>query len=168
MTLVTGGARSGKSAYAEQLAGGFGQPVLFVATAEAGDDEMRDRIERHRANRRPTWQTLEEPQAVTVRLRAHAQPNAVVLLDCITLLVSNLLIARRPVQPEIEGLIAWQQAASATLIAVTNEVGLGIVPDNELARAYQDELGRANQTLAAAAQSVVLMVAGIPLAIKSA
>ena len=168
LTLVTGGARSGKSAYAERLAASHGRPVLFVATAEARDDDMRQRIERHRAGRPAGWQTLEEPIAVAVRLRAQYQSDAVVLVDCVTLLVSNLLLAGRPVQPEIDGLIAWQASCGATLIAVTNEVGLGIVPDNALAREYRDLLGQTNQALAAAAGNVVLMVAGIPLAIKSA
>jgi len=164
-TLITGGARSSKSSYAEALARASGAPVLFVATAEAGDDDMRERIRRHRASRPPEWQTLEEPLSVAVALRAH-NPSGVVLLDCITLLVSNLLLAGRPVQPEIQALVDWQRSSEAMLIAVTNEVGLGIVPENALARRYRDELGLANQTLAAAAGQVVLMVAGLPLAIK--
>jgi len=164
-TLVTGGARGGKSGYAQQLAGSLGRPVLFVATAEPKDDDMRERIERHRASRPLDWHTLEEPLSVAVALRTQYN-GQVVLLDCITLLVSNLLLASRPVQPEIEALIAWQRQSGATLIAVTNEVGLGIVPDNALARQYRDELGLANQALAAAAGSVILMVAGIALGIK--
>ena len=166
ITLVTGGARSGKSDYAQRLAASFGHPVLFVATAEPRDDDMRQRIERHRAARPREWQTLEEPLSVAVALRTRFVPGTVVLLDCVTLLVSNLLLASRPVQPEIDALIAWQRQGSVTLIAVTNEVGLGVVPDNELARKYRDELGLANQGLAAAAGSVVLMVAGIGLGIK--
>lgn len=166
LTLITGGARSGKSAYAERLAAESGAPVLYVATAEAGDEDMRARIEAHRAARPEGWQTIEEPQAVSIRVKAHYRQGTVVLLDCITLLVSNLLLAGRPVEPEIDGLIAWQQAAGSMLIAVTNEVGLGIVPDNELARHYRDALGVANQRLAAAATHVVLMVAGLPIAIK--
>ena len=167
LTLVTGGARSGKSAYAARLAASYGRPVLFVATAEARDDDMRRRVERHRASRPAEWQTLEEPLSVAVALRAQRpQVQPVVLLDCVTLLVSNLLLAGRPVEPEIEALLAWQRASSSTVIAVTNEVGLGIVPDNDLARRYRDELGLANQALAAAATNVVLLVAGLPLAIK--
>ena len=164
--LITGGARSGKSAYAERLAAESGAPVLYVATAEAGDEEMRARIEAHQAARPASWQTIEEPQAVSIRLKAHYRPGMLVLLDCITLLVSNLLLAGRPVQPEIEALVAWQQSAGSTLIAVTNEVGLGIVPDNELARRYRDALGLTNQTLASAATHVILMVAGLPVTIK--
>lgn len=171
LTLVTGGARSGKSAYAQRLAAADGRPVLFVATAEAGDEDMRQRIERHRAGRPAEWQTIEEPLSVAAALRAQlgdGPPSAVVLLDCVTLLVSNLLLAKRPVQPEIGALLKWQQLSGGRLIAVTNEVGLGIVPDNELARRYRDELGNANQSLAAQASEVVLLVAGLPLAIKQA
>lgn len=168
---MTGGARSGKSDYAQRLAASSGVSVLFVATAEAKDEDMRQRIERHRAVRPPEWQTLEEPLSVAVALRtrlsrAGSPGPSLALLDCVTLLVSNLLLAGRPVQPEIDALIAWQQQSGASLIAVTNEVGLGVVPDNALARNYRDELGLANQALARAAGTVVLMVAGIPLAIK--
>ncbi|MFI5266230.1 MAG: bifunctional adenosylcobinamide kinase/adenosylcobinamide-phosphate guanylyltransferase [Chloroflexota bacterium] len=165
-TLVTGGARSGKSAYAERLAASSGKPVLFVATAEAGDQDMRQRIERHRAGRPALWQTIEEPLSVAVAIRAQGNAAPVVLLDCVTLLVSNLLLAGRPVQAEIEALVQWRNQSGARLIAVTNEVGLGIVPDNALARQYQDALGLANQTLAAAADEVILMVAGLAVAIK--
>ncbi|MBV8083919.1 MAG: bifunctional adenosylcobinamide kinase/adenosylcobinamide-phosphate guanylyltransferase [Chloroflexi bacterium] len=166
LTLITGGARSGKSAYAERLAARSGAPVLYVATAEAGDEEMRARIEAHRATRPASWQTIEEPQAVSISLKVHYRPGMVVLLDCITLLVSNLLLAGRPIQPEIDALVAWQQSAGSMLIAVTNEVGLGVVPDNELARRYRDDLGLANQRLAAAATHVLLMVAGLPMSLK--
>lgn len=171
LTLVTGGARSGKSDYAQRLAASLGRPVLFVATAEPNDEDMRQRIERHQASRPAEWQTLEEPLSVAVALRTRFPQTAVggapvVLLDCITLLVSNLLLAGRPVQPEIEALLGWQRQSGATLIAVTNEVGLGIVPDNALARQYRDALGLANQALAGAASTVVLLVSGIALAIK--
>jgi adenosylcobinamide kinase / adenosylcobinamide-phosphate guanylyltransferase len=168
-TLVTGGARSGKSSYAERLAGKAGRPVLFVATAEARDDDMRQRIERHRASRPAQWQTVEEPLSVAVAIRARvagSQPAPVVVLDCVTLLVSNLMLAGRPVQPEIDALVQWRDQTGARLIAVTNEVGLGIVPDNPLARQYQDALGLANQALATAADEVILMVAGLAVAIK--
>ncbi len=169
LTLITGGARSGKSAYAQQLAAAFGQPVLFVATAEARDEDMRQRIERHRAGRPADWQTIEEPLSVAVALRARLGSRRdlpVVVLDCVTLLVSNLLLAGRAVQPEIEALIHWQKQAAVTLLAVTNEVGSGIVPDTALAREYRDALGLTNQTLAAAADRVVLLVAGLPLTVK--
>lgn len=172
LTLITGGARSGKSTYAERLAVSLARPVIFVATAEPKDDDMRQRIAAHQANRPAGWQTIEEPLSVTIALRARfpgghtglAMP--IVLLDCLTLLVSNLLLAGRPAPAEIEALIAWQRSTGATLIAVTNEVGLGIVPDNVLARQYRDLLGQANQAFAAAASRVVLMVSGIALQIK--
>ena len=167
LSLIIGGARSGKSAYAERLAASSGRPVLFVATAEARDEDMRQRIERHQASRPAAWRTVEEPLEVAQSLvRSGATKGMVVLLDCITLLVSNLLLAGRPVHSEIEELIGWQRQSEAALIAVTNEVGLGIVPDSALARRYRDELGLANQALAAAADQVILMVAGLPLALK--
>src|SRR5205823_1834589 len=152
----------------EQLAASLARPVLFVATAEAGDEDMRARIERHRAGRPAEWQTIEEPLSVAVSLQARVPSGGqapVVLLDCVTLLVSNLLLANRPVMAEIGALVNWQRQSGTRLIAVTNEVGWGIVPDNVLARRYQDALGEANQALAAAADRVVLMVSGLPLAI---
>ncbi|HEX6510799.1 MAG TPA: bifunctional adenosylcobinamide kinase/adenosylcobinamide-phosphate guanylyltransferase [Chloroflexota bacterium] len=164
LTLITGGARSGKSAYAQQLATASGQPVLFVATAEARDDDMRRRIEAHRASRPASWETLERPLGAAEALASVA--GRLVVLDCITLLVSNLLLAGFAVEPEVQALIAWQRHSRSPLIAVTNEVGLGIVPDNALAREYRDALGGANQALAAAADRVVLMVAGLPVEIK--
>ncbi|MHB8621594.1 MAG: bifunctional adenosylcobinamide kinase/adenosylcobinamide-phosphate guanylyltransferase, partial [Chloroflexota bacterium] len=167
---VTGGARSGKSRYAERLAASLSAEVMFVATAEPGDEDMRRRIAAHQASRPGHWQTLEAPLGVAVALRAQlgdSPPGGrLVLLDCITLLVSNLLLSGRPVEPEIEALIAWQRATGVPLIAVTNEVGLGIVPDNAAARRYRDLLGQANQRLAEVAGSVVLLVAGIALSIK--
>ncbi|MDE3075456.1 MAG: bifunctional adenosylcobinamide kinase/adenosylcobinamide-phosphate guanylyltransferase [Chloroflexota bacterium] len=165
LILITGGARSGKSAYAEEVAKAGGKDVLFVATAQPGDDEMRRRIHAHRASRPRPWRTVEAPVGVAAALAE--QPVApVVLLDCVTLLVSNLLLRRASVQAEIDALLEWHRSSGAELIAVTNEVGLGIVPDNALARQYRDELGLANQRLAAAASSVVLMVAGIPVMVK--
>jgi len=165
LTLITGGARSGKSAYGQTLAVDSGGPVLFVATAEALDGDMAARIERHRAARPAEWETFEEPLQVAAALRS-CWAGQLVLLDCVTLLVSNLLLAGRPVQPEIEAVIGWQREAGATLIAVTNEVGLGVVPENALAREYRDALGLANQALAQAAERVILMVAGLPLVLK--
>jgi len=165
-TLITGGARSGKSTYAERLAVSSGRPVLFVATAEARDEDMRRRIQAHKASRPAEWRTIEEPLSVAVAIRAQGNGAPVVLLDCVTLLVSNLLQAGRPVQPEIDALVQWRTQSGARLIAVTNEVGLGVVPDNVLARQYLDALGLANQALAAAADEVILMVAGLAVAIK--
>ena len=164
LTLITGGARGGKSAQAEILVRAIGGQVVYVATAEAGDDEMRARIVAHKAARPASWRTIEEPLHPSWRLPA--DEASTVLLDCLTLLVSNLLLAGEPIRQEIEALLAWQRVSAATLVVVSNEVGWGIVPDNPLARRYQDELGWANQQVAAAADRVILMVAGIPVHIK--
>src|SRR5690554_5964759 len=137
LTLVTGGARSGKSSFALRLADARGPEVLFVATAEALDDEMAARIARHRAERPAAWRTLEEPRHLAAALAA-ASPAPVVLLDCVTLWVSNLLLAEgatwEAAAAELEALLAWHAASGAALIAVTNEVGLGIVPADPLSR----------------------------------
>lgn len=167
LTVVTGGARSGKSAYAEGLAMAYGKEVLYVATAEALDDDMLKRIADHRAARPAEWQTIEVPLGVARALIARGRGPRVVLLDCMTLLVSNLLLRELPIRDEIDSLLQWHSTAGQDLIVVTNEVGLGIVPDNALARRYRDELGRANQRLAEAADSVVFMVSGLALAIKA-
>ncbi|MGH2519786.1 MAG: bifunctional adenosylcobinamide kinase/adenosylcobinamide-phosphate guanylyltransferase, partial [Chloroflexota bacterium] len=155
LTLITGGARGGKSAQAEKLVRLAGGQVVYVATAEAGDDEMRTRIAAHKAARPASWHTIEEPLHPSRRLAAAGAGT--VLLDCLTLLVSNLLLAGEAIRAEIDALLAWQRASGATLVVVSNEVGWGIVPDNPLARRYQDELGWANQRVAAAANDVVLM-----------
>ncbi len=178
LVLVLGGARSGKSAYAEgratALAGPHGR-VLYVATAEALDDEMARRIAHHRASRPASWRTVEEPRDPAAAMRAAAPDTRVVLLDCITLWLSNLLSAlqaqddgtpEEAVDAGVTGLLAAYQAGTADLVLVSNEVGLGIVPAYPLGRLYRDLLGRVNIRLAAAADEVVLMVAGIPLQVK--
>ena len=182
LILVTGGARAGKSTFAEQLAHQLGgdRDVCYLATAEPGDDEMRARIAAHRAARPPGWRTLEAPHSVVAALDGLANPLnvRVVLLDCLTLLVSNVLLARRrqaetvegiwpAVEAEADALIRFAGQAAVTTVVVTNEVGLGIVPDNRIARVYRDLLGRANQRLAARADFVYLVVAGIPVEIKA-
>lgn len=175
LILVTGGARSGKSDFAQELAGQLaGDEVLFVATAEAGDDDMAARIAAHRSARPPAWRTAEAPRRVGETIR-NAPPARVVLVDCLTLLVSNVLLAHvddpdpnaldSAVRGEVRELIA--AVGAATVIVVTNEVGLGIVPDNRLARLYRDLLGRANAALARDADEVYLLVSGIPLEIKA-
>jgi adenosylcobinamide kinase/adenosylcobinamide-phosphate guanylyltransferase len=171
IVLFTGGARSGKSTRAEQYAGRLGRPVLYLATAEAGDDEMRERIALHRRQRPTSWVTLEAPAAVAATLTT-LDKGTVVLIDCLSLLVSNLLLAHEPnaaavVDAEIASLIAAAHARDLTLIVVTNEVGMGIVPAYPLARAYRDLLGRANAALARQSDEVYLLVAGLPLEIKS-
>lgn len=173
--LILGGARSGKSQYAEQLATQMGEQVLYIATAEAKDDEMAARIKAHRLARPARWQTLETPRNVGPSLAALDQRPDVLLLDCLTLLVTNIILAleARPeaeieaaVRAEIEAIIAAQAALEAPLIVVSNEVGLGVVPPYPLGRLYRDVLGRANQHLAARADSVLFMVAGIPMTVK--
>ena len=177
LILILGGARSGKSTFAQQLAQDLGgEQVLFVATAQAGDDEMQTRIEKHKQERPPGWKTLEAPRHVGRSMEAHSGEARVVLLDCLTLLVSNLIVtAPDPFAPqveqqamgELEDLIAYLKQLDGTLIVVSNEVGLGLVPPYPLGRAYRDLLGKANQLLAQRASQVHLMVAGIPVAIKT-
>jgi adenosylcobinamide kinase/adenosylcobinamide-phosphate guanylyltransferase len=175
--LILGGARSGKSSYAQRMALDLGGPdVLFVATAEAYDDEMCARIAAHRAERPAGWRTLEAPLRVGEQIAASAADARVILVDCLTLLASNALLAageaatdqeaEAAVLAEAAGLLAACRASDATWIVVSNEVGLGLVPPYPLGRRYRDALGRANQRLAAAADRVVLMVAGLPLQVK--
>jgi adenosylcobinamide kinase/adenosylcobinamide-phosphate guanylyltransferase len=182
LTLILGGARSGKSHYAELLASTLGQKVLYVATAEALDDEMRARVSSHRARRPPEWGTLEAPLDIGAALRALPQADAagVILLDCLTLLVSNILLSRGAetqgidqdtawagVEAELDALLEAHRRLKAHLIVVSNEVGLGIVPAYDLGRTYRDCLGWANQTLARRAERVILMIAGLPVDLKS-
>jgi adenosylcobinamide kinase/adenosylcobinamide-phosphate guanylyltransferase len=181
LTLILGGARSGKSTYAEALARKLGQRVLYVATAEVLDDEMRTRAEVHRARRPPHWKTLEAPLNVGATLRNLPEAAAVdvVLLDCLTLLVSNSILVGGPdapepdvatawagIQHELGALLAAHRSLGAHLIVVSNEVGLGVVPAYSLGRIYRDCLGQANQWLAKAADSVILMVAALPVDLR--
>jgi len=178
LLLILGGARSGKSAYAQRLAQELGEDdVLFVATAEAWDEDMAQRIARHQQERPVAWRTLETPRQVAQALAPHVHDTAVVLVDCLTLLVSNTLlhcgaspdpaVAEAAVQEEIAALVQTCQTTAATCIVVSNEVGLGLVPDNLLGRLYRDLLGRANQALAARAEAVYFMVAGLPVDVKA-
>ena len=170
LILVLGGCRSGKSALALQLAARLGRRRLFVATAEPLDDEMRARIARHRAVRGPDWTTVEAPVSLTTALRQRAADFDVVLVDCLTLWVGNLMGRgnKRPMRlaERFVELLTELTARRTNVILVSNEVGLGIVPDNELARRFRDEQGRLNQQVAAIADTVVFVAAGLPMVLK--
>jgi adenosylcobinamide kinase/adenosylcobinamide-phosphate guanylyltransferase len=164
--LITGGARAGKSRYAERLMTARPAHHAVIATATAGDAEMAERIARHKAERDKTWETIEQPISVRAAIRNAARPDRILLVDCLTLWISNLLGEQRDIVVEMLGLVGTLKIAAGPVIIVSNEVGLGIVPDNPLARAFRDNLGRANQLVAAAAEVVVFMAAGIPIILK--
>jgi adenosylcobinamide kinase / adenosylcobinamide-phosphate guanylyltransferase len=164
LTLVLGGARSGKSRYAEGLIAALPPPWVFVATAEPGDEEMRSRIAVHRARRATSWQTVEAPHELAEAV-VLAQPMPVVV-DCLTLWLSNLMLAAADIDAEIRRLDRALDAVSAPIVLVSNEVGSGIVPEHPLGRKFRDAQGMLNQRMAARADRVVLMVAGLPLAVK--
>lgn len=171
--LILGGARSGKSRFAQELAETLGKNVLFVATGEPLDEEMKRKIAEHKRNRPPTWKTVEAPYNTVEQIEQHVCDADVVLLDCMTLLVSNLLgNRRRPKDAEatilsyIEKLANFLNQIEVSWIVVSNEVGMGLVPETKLGRIYRDILGKVNQLLARQAAEVYLMVAGIPVKIK--
>ena len=166
LTLVLGGARSGKSRYAEALIEGGGAPALYLATGQALDDEMAERIRRHRERRGSLWTTIEAPVALADVLRAEAAPGRPILVDCLTLWLSNLMMAGRDIEPEIDAFLAVLSGLSGSLVLVANEVGLGIVPENALARAFRDHAGRLNQAVAQLADRVIFVTAGLPLTLK--
>jgi adenosylcobinamide kinase/adenosylcobinamide-phosphate guanylyltransferase len=166
VTLVLGGARSGKSLYAEDLVAARGGG-LYLATAEARDAEMADRIRRHRERRGNAWQTVEEPVDLVGILARDGSPDRPVLVECLTLWLSNLLEAGRDAGAEIEALVAALPGLAGPVVFVSNEVGLGIVPDNAPARAFMDAAGRLNQAVATAADRVVLVTAGLPTVLKN-
>ncbi len=174
--LVTGGCRSGKSGYAQARAENLPGRRLFVATCPVLDDEMRARVERHRRDRaKAQWETLEQPLAVAQAIR-DAEQYDTVLMDCLTLWVSNLMfqepqakeIGEDDVAKHAADLLSAARAHRGTVIFVTNEVGLGIVPENALARRYRDLAGRCNQVIGRGADQVVLMCCGLPLIVKGA
>jgi len=164
LTLVLGGARSGKSRYAESLVMALPSPWLYVATAEARDSEMAERVAVHQGRRGPSWTTVAAPRDIAGALAANATTPA--LVDCLTLWLSNVLLADADVDAEIEHLDGALAHAAAPIVLVANEVGSGIVPDNALGRRFRDLQGLLNQRIAARADRVVLVVAGLPLTLK--
>ena len=178
-TLVFGGARCGKSAYAEQLAAESGKEVVYVATARSGDGEMAARIMHHRERRDPAWTTIEEPLALGTLIAERASPNCVILIDCLTLWLSNLLFSEARTFPETGDIIppdcfgeqrtqllSALEHAKGNVILVSNEVGMGIVPMGAVSRWFVDEAGRLNQAIAARCNRVVWVAAGLPLYLK--
>ncbi len=169
--LVIGGARSGKSSFAQALASARDGRKVFIATAQAGDEEMKQRIEKHRRERPAGWHTIEEPRRLPQALDGCEGACEVVLIDCIGIWISNLLLAdasESEILQEVEAVLARCRASRACVIMVSNETGMGIVPDNRLSRLFRDVLGRTNQELARAADEVFFLVAGIPLQVKGA
>lgn len=176
LIFLLGGARSGKSTYAEAWAKDHGGSVLYVATAQAFDDEMRVRIARHQAERPAHWTTLEAPRAAGDAIKAHSSPYEVVLIDCLTVLTANALMALpedctqadadAAILAETDALLAAYAESEATWLVVSNEVGMGVVPPSKLGRLYRDALGRANQGVASVADEVLLLVAGIAWPLK--
>jgi len=167
---ISGGARSGKSAFAQRLAEACPGPLLYVATAGVDDAEMAERVEKHRRARGKRWQTLEEPLDLLRRLPDAAAGRGAVLLDCVTLWITNLFFHHgengEQVLAEVERFASLLPAIEAPFFMVSNEVGLGIVPENRMARAFRDLAGEANQILAAAADEAWLLASGLPLRLK--
>lgn len=166
VTLVLGGARSGKSAFAERIIAAHRRGRVYLATAEILDDEMAERVRRHRARRDDAWRNVEAPLDVAAAMVAETEQGAAVLADCLTLWLSNLMHAGRDPERETEMLIKALGQCGGPVVFVSNEVGLGIVPDNALARAFRDHAGRMNQRIAAIADDVFFVAAGLPSKLK--
>lgn len=165
--LILGGARSGKSAFAQRRAVESGLEVIYLATAQAGDQEMSERIARHRAERPATWGLIEEPLALAEALQTHAAPDRCLLVDCLTLWLANLLAAgEQRLEAEVSNVLQRLPSLPGHVLLVSNEVGQGIVPANPLARRFRDEAGRLHQAVASGCDRVVLVVAGLPLILK--
>jgi adenosylcobinamide kinase / adenosylcobinamide-phosphate guanylyltransferase len=169
MIFITGGCRSGKSRYALDYANQHFSQKLYLATSEPLDEEMARRVEHHKRTRGPEWQTVEEPLEIADKIRQYGDRTEVILVDCLTLWLSNLLMKSRDddaIMAEVAQLIAAIRECQATLLIVSNEVGMGIVPAEPLARRFRDLAGMANQRIAEAAETVIFMVSGIPLFLK--
>lgn len=169
LILVTGGVRSGKSSYAQRMAESSGAKVFYIATAEALDGEMKKRIKSHRRSRARTWVTIEEPVYLAKAINVIAPGKKTIILDCLTLFISNLIHEGRSdagICSDVKDVVKALREKSELSIVVTNEVGNGIVPDNELARRFCDLQGKINQIVSAAADSAYLLVSGIPVKIK--
>jgi adenosylcobinamide kinase/adenosylcobinamide-phosphate guanylyltransferase len=166
LTLVLGGARSGKSRYAEALVEAAAHSGTYCATAEAGDEEMAERIAAHRSRRGAFWRTIEAPLAVADAITAEAIPERPLLVDCLTLWLSNLLLAEAPIEEAFATLCMALRDAAGPIVLVANEVGLGLVPETPLGRRFRDAAGRLNQDIAALADRVVFVAAGLPLVLK--
>lgn len=165
--LVLGGARSGKSLYSERwVQEKAALQWIYIATAQAFDQEMEERIAEHQSRRDQKWQNIEAPLALAETLKAHNEPGKVVLLDCLTLWLSNVMLAEKAVEPAIDQLLEAIQSFPGSMVIVSNEVGLGIVPDNALARRFRDAQGRLNQKVASIVDRVYLIAAGLPLQLK--
>lgn len=167
LTLVIGGARSGKSRFAEDLATAHPAPWIYVATAEAHDDEMVERIAHHRKRRADGWVTVDAPRDLAAAVLAPTTGASVLLIDCLTLWLTNVMLGGGVVEDEQARLLDALASATVPVLAVSNEVGMGIVPDNALARAFRDAQGRLNAAVARQANYVVLMAAGLPLTLKA-
>lgn len=166
VTLILGGARSGKSAYAEQLAHSQGGALVYIATSQIWDDEMRSRIDLHIERRGPEWTTIEEPVALAEVLEAQSVDNNVILVDCLTLWLTNLMMAEMNIAEASTALCEALGGIAGHVILVSNEVGLGIVPENKMARVFRDHAGRLHQDIAAIADNVFFVAAGLPLQMK--
>ena len=166
ITLVLGGARSGKSRHAEGLVTATPGPRVYIATAQIWDEEMADRVAHHRQDRGPGWTTVEEPLDLPGALRRHAAPGTGVLVDCLTLWLSNLMMAEADIPAKSAELLEALADVQGRVVLVSNEVGLGIVPDNALARRFRDHAGRLHQEVAALATRVVFIAAGLPMVLK--
>lgn len=165
VSLILGGAKSGKSKYAEDLSANY-ENKLYIATAEARDEEMKDRIKAHQKQRGTNWQTIEESLNIKDHLEAQNEPNSVILVDCMTIWLSNLFEHNCNIETETNLLLKTLPNCSADVILVSNELGLSIVPENALARKFRDEQGILNQKLAKVANNVVFIAAGLPINLK--